>query len=229
MDEDESAPPTPPDTPQSPTTPQSPPTTSEPTEASPAAPPSVPAPQVIMLPVGQAGLPGQMSFPPGIGMAGVGGVPGQLVLGIQQQSSWQGPYPPPEAAERFEILHPGAFGRILTMAEREQTARIESVNQAQRFQSSDVGRGQWLGAAVSVLALGAAIVCARLGYPWLGGACVGVPVLAVALALVQSARQPSGNQTITLSNPVASTVPAVVPQPGSGQLPAKAPSGPPPT
>lgn len=122
---------------------------------------------------------GSFTFPPG--QAG-------MMLGLSQQS-WQGPYPPPDAAERFEVLHPGAFARILTMAETEQTARIASVNAAQGYMRNDVARGHWLGFSVSISALVAAVACAVLGYPWVGACCVGVPVLAVAQALVQTARR----------------------------------------
>src|ERR1700722_7370195 len=62
-----------------------------------------------------------------------GGVPGQIVpanplqpgqvlfqFGVPQpsilQQSWQGPYPPPHAIERYERALPGFFDRIVSMA-----------------------------------------------------------------------------------------------------------------
>lgn len=118
------------------------------------------------------------------------------MVGIAQQSTWQGPYPPPEAAERFEALHPGFLDRVLIMAEREQSARIASNDQTQIYMQWDVARGQWLGAGISLGAIIGAVICAIVGSPWVGAACVGVPVLAVAQALVQTYRQSAGPASV---------------------------------
>lgn len=162
-----------------------------------------PDPALAQVPLSQAGpvgnFPaGQIVFPP---------MAGGMFLGIAQQS-WQAPYPPPDAAERFEVLHPGTFGRILAMAEREQTARIASVESAQTYRQAEVARGHWLGFGISVSALVSAVICALTGSPWVGAACVGVPVLAVALALVQSARQPAF-RAVSLAAPTAVPSPSV--------------------
>lgn len=165
--------------------------------------PQVPLPQTV--PIG--GLPiGQIVFPP---------VAGGMIFGVAQQS-WQAPYPPPEAAERLEALHPGTFGRILVMAEREQAARIASVDSAQAYRHKEVARGHWLGFGISVSALASAVVCALASSPWVGAACVGVPVLAVALALVQSARQ-SAFPTVSLAAPPT-------PAPSALQVPPQQPN-----
>lgn len=121
----------------------------------------------------------QFGFPPGI--------PASLLVGISQQS-WQGPYPPPEAAERFEALHPGFLSQVLAMAEREQNARIVAGERGQTYLQADISRGHWLGAA-----------------------CVGIPVLAVALALVQTYRQ----NAVVPTAPVQAQpqVPSVTPTP----------------
>lgn len=38
------------------------------------------------------------------------------------QQSWVGPYPPPEAVERYEKAMPGFFNRVVSMAERIEAA-----------------------------------------------------------------------------------------------------------
>ena len=165
---------------------------------SPATPPAAPSP------IPTASIQptvGGFAFPPGLQSGG-------LVFGIAQQS-WQGPYPPPEAAERFEALHPGFLNRILTMAEREQSSRIDSANRANDYMQTDIARGHWLGAVISLVAIVGAVASVFLGSPLVGVACVGVPVLAVAQALVQTYRQ--------TTNPTPVAAPTL---PHSASLPA---------
>ena len=127
------------------------------------------------------------TMPPGA--VPTGDMPGSPVFAIHQIQSWQGQFPPPDAIERYEAVSAGTFDRLITMAERQQRAMIEATAEARRFQRGDNQRGQCLGALVTVLAIIGAGVCAWLGEPWVAGALVGVPVLAVAKALVDSARR----------------------------------------
>ena len=121
------------------------------------------------------------------------GVPfGAPAFAVQQVQVWQGQFPPPDAIERYEAVHPGTFGRLVTMAERQQQAVIESASEARRFQRADNQRGQYLGFLVTVLAIVGAVLCAFFGQPWIAAALVGVPVLSVAKALVDSARAAAG-------------------------------------
>jgi uncharacterized membrane protein len=121
------------------------------------------------------------------------GVPPNIPLGapgfaVQQVQVWQGQFPPPEAIERYEAINPGTFDRLVTMAERQQQAVIESAAEARRFQRADNQRGQYLGFIVTVLAILGAVICGYLGLPWIAAALVGVPVLSVANALIESAK-----------------------------------------
>lgn len=113
-----------------------------------------------------------------------------MLLAQQTLQAWQGPYPPPDAIERYERVLPGAFDRILTMAERVQAAQIEDTKRAQDYLRDDVRRGHWLSTGVTCLAIVGAIVCAGQGWPWVAAALVSVPVMAVARALVEVARGP---------------------------------------
>jgi uncharacterized membrane protein len=83
--------------------------------------------------------------------------PGQVLLGISQpsilQQSWQGPYPPPDAVERFERLSPGFLNRLVSMAERLEAAQIEQSGKALDYQAQATARGQNLGFATCIGAL----------------------------------------------------------------------------
>jgi uncharacterized membrane protein len=106
-----------------------------------------------------------------------------------QQQLWQGPYPPPEAVERYDKVHPGAFARILTMAENMQAAQVEQSKIALTNAHSDTRRAHWLGFSVGALALIGAVVIGLWGNAWLAAAFLAVPVMGLAKALVESARQ----------------------------------------
>ena len=152
---------------------------------------------------------GHFSFPP----AGLpyltlapqpGGHPGsapgaQFHLAVQQ-SYWQGPYPSPDAVERFEKLLPGSFDRILTMAEETQRAQIKTVENAQSFLQSDTKRSHYLGAAISFFALAGALTCGILNHPTVGVALVSIPVMAVAQAFL-SGNTKSQETTTAASSP----------------------------
>jgi uncharacterized membrane protein len=105
---------------------------------------------------------------------------------VQQSISWQAPYPSPDAVERFEAVLPGAFDRMLAMAERAQAAQLRRMETAQDFVQRDVRRSHYLGAAISVLAVICSTACAMTGHPTEAVALVGIPVMAVARAFVRS-------------------------------------------
>lgn len=102
---------------------------------------------------------------------------------------WQGHYPPPDAAERFERLAPGAFDRMLSMAERAQEAQLASLADVNRNIREDARRGALLGTAVTLASMLGAGVCACIGQPWVAGAFLGVPVLSVARSLIETTRR----------------------------------------
>ena len=102
------------------------------------------------------------------------GVPGGTpVVGARATTvmqSWQGPYPPPEAIERYEKSLPGTFDRILSMAERMEAAQIAQSADALRSQANDVRRAHYLGAGLGAFAIAGAIVMGFAGQPWLAAA-----------------------------------------------------------
>jgi uncharacterized membrane protein len=105
--------------------------------------------------------------------------------------TWQGPYPPPEAIERYEKILPGTFDRILSMAERMEAAQIAQSADALRNQADDVRRAHYLGAGLGVLAIVGAIVMGFAGQPWLATAFLAVPVMGLARAFVENWRAPN--------------------------------------
>jgi uncharacterized membrane protein len=111
---------------------------------------------------------------------------------VQQVQVWQGPYPPPEAVAAYERILPGTFNRILQMAERAQEGQIATLQRAQEFQRRDTKRGHVLGFIGLIVGMAGAAYCVALHQPYVAVAFLSVPVMAVAKALVDSAKRPAG-------------------------------------
>lgn len=104
---------------------------------------------------------------------------------VLAERSWSGALPRPEDFAKFGDVVPDAPERILRMAEIEQAHRISLEAQIVPANQSSGRRGQWLGALISVAALGLATITSYWGAPWqVSVAMVGVPVLSVARSLV---------------------------------------------
>lgn len=97
-----------------------------------------------------------------------------------QQATYSGPIPPPAAMEQYERIVPGAANRILAMAEREQEARHEFMASERRLRH----RGQWIGALLVLLLIGASVYFAYVGLAVLAGTVMGVTLLGVATIFV---------------------------------------------
>jgi uncharacterized membrane protein len=125
----------------------------------------------------------------------------------QQQTLqvWQGQYPPPEAVERYEKLLPGALNRMMTMAEKLQAAQIDQSKHSLTYLQNDTRRAHWLGFAIALAAIGGAIWCVALDQPWVAGLLVGVPVMAVARALIESSKKETPSQVIQAAAHVPKT------------------------
>jgi uncharacterized membrane protein len=137
-------------------------------------------------------LPGTIIFPTFPGLAP--GAPGQLSLPFVQRQQvqvqvWQGQFPPPEAIREYENIQPGAFNRMITMAEEAQKAQISSLQRAQEYQRRDAKRGHLLGAAISLVAMGLSVYCAIHGQSVVAGLLLSVPVMAVARSLIEGVKR----------------------------------------
>jgi Predicted membrane protein (DUF2335) len=99
---------------------------------------------------------------------------------------WSGPLPPPSELEKIDQIIPGGADRLLRMAEKEQTHRIE-----------DARRGQYLGWSLAAGAVIAAAVVSLCHGPWqVSVALVGIPVLGAVHALIQGRREKSGKRAL---------------------------------
>jgi hypothetical protein len=104
----------------------------------------------------------------------------------QMRSDWSGPLPPPAELEKIDQIIPGGADRLLRMAEKEQTHRIE-----------DAKRGQYLGWSLAAGAVMAAAVVSLCHGPWqVSVALVGIPVLGAVQALIQGRKAKSGKRPI---------------------------------
>jgi uncharacterized membrane protein len=131
--------------------------------------------------------------------APAGGILFPVQIGNQQpailQQTWQGPFPPPEAIERYENILPGAFDRIVGMAEKMGNAQIHQSELALINQHKTVATGQWLGFAAIAICAACGAALGVFGQPWLAAAFLAVPAMGVAKALVDSARAPAAANT----------------------------------
>jgi len=90
----------------------------------------------------------------------------EFIVSEQYYSSFSGPLPPPATLEGYENILPGAADRIIKMAEQNANTRLSLDN---KIVESDIKRskkGQYLGFILSVLFIGAAILCAYLNQPF---------------------------------------------------------------
>lgn len=111
---------------------------------------------------------------------------------LEAQRYWSGALPRPEDFARYAEVVSDAPERILRMAEKEQEHRINLESQIVPANNLAGKRGQWLGAAISIVALVLAVVASAIGAPWqVSVALVGVPVLSVARSLVTAFKNPS--------------------------------------
>lgn len=100
------------------------------------------------------------------------------LIGSIISAHWSGPLPPATELEQIDQIIPGGADRLLRMAEKEQTHRIE-----------DAKRGQYLGWSLAAGAVMAAVVVSLCHGPWqVPVALVGIPVLGAVHALIQGRR-----------------------------------------
>jgi uncharacterized membrane protein len=131
-------------------------------------------------------------------------------VAVQQVQSWQGPFPPPEAIERYEGVLAGSFDRLLKMAEQQQSLTFDAATHARDLLQKDTSRGHWFGFLLALLAIIGAVACSLLGNTAVAIALLGVPLLSVAKAFVDSA---SGKSVVQVQ-----AVPAVA-EPEAKALP----------
>lgn len=108
-------------------------------------------------------------------------------VAVEHNEVWSGFLPHPNDLERYNEMIPNCAERILAMAENEQKHRIRMDEDALPSLVKSNKRGQYLGWALSMSAVIGTSILALAGADWrICVAIVGIPVLAVAQALVSS-------------------------------------------
>ena len=112
-----------------------------------------------------------------------------------------GTLPSPETVERYEVIMPGAFDRILTMAEKEQASKIElnhdsleAVIHSKRTISESVLRGQLFGFVSVVMYFAVLGLTVWLNNLTMFGVLAGTGVIAGLPSLVRSFQNVSKRQ-----------------------------------
>jgi uncharacterized membrane protein len=105
---------------------------------------------------------------------------------IATQTGWSGPLPSPDALDKFNQIIPNGADRIVAMAEREQTHRIDTESRGLTATIAEAKRGQYLGAGISLMALAGAAFTAYIGAHWsVSVAFIGLTILGVVRALIR--------------------------------------------
>ncbi len=105
---------------------------------------------------------------------------------VKTEQHFQGPIPPPDLIAQYERVAPGFAERILTMAEREATARQENERRNTEIADRDIRearvetrRGQWMSFAITIAAFLTAAYCAAISQPWVAGVVAGTTLVSV--------------------------------------------------
>lgn len=103
----------------------------------------------------------------------------------------QGPIPPASELQRYNEINPGFADRIISMAEREQKARLElnlfsseKVFEIEKNKVCITKRGQWFALVIVIFILLFASFVAYLGYANAAAGLVGAVVVGVIVAFV---------------------------------------------
>ena len=101
-------------------------------------------------------------------------LPEHVRIAVVEAASFSGPLPPPTMYREYERALPGSAERILVMAEKEQNHRIAWEASAPGASARETNLGQWLGFAIAVVCIGAAVLPAMSGHDWVAGIALGV-------------------------------------------------------
>ena len=101
-----------------------------------------------------------------------------------EQSSFQGPLPPPEMLKGYESVLPGSAERLLSMAENQMKHRIGMESSALDSQMKMSRKGQVLGFVIVLLLEGIAFWLGMNGHDWLAGVIGCTTVIALAIVFV---------------------------------------------
>lgn len=109
---------------------------------------------------------------------------GKVSVRAMHVTSWDGPVPPPAAAEVYERISPGAFNRLLALAESEAQTRREMEKSDHAEYNRSVSRGQVYAFVLTLAAFACGTVCAAFGQTAAAVAFVGATVVNLAAVFI---------------------------------------------
>lgn len=110
-----------------------------------------------------------------------------------EQRSFSGPLPAPEDFETYERVLPGSTHRILLMAEKALTSRIDNERTIIESQTKQSSRGQILGFILALFFGVIALVLALKGHEVLAGIIASGDIISLAVIFVLN-REPSSKK-----------------------------------
>ncbi len=102
----------------------------------------------------------------------------------QVAASYSGPLPPSSAFEQYENVHAGSAIRILDMAEKEQSHRIDWEMTTLNANHKHQNRGQYFGLITAILCIVGACYMATIDQPWPAAILAGASVIGLVRAFV---------------------------------------------
>ena len=87
----------------------------------------------------------------------------QVTVRSMHVTAWQGPIPPADMAEHYEKIHPGAFDRMLKLAEDESAHRRAIESKDHEDYAKSVSRGMNYACFLTFCAFVCGTVCACTG------------------------------------------------------------------
>ena len=115
------------------------------------------------------------------------------VATVVRSEAFRGPIAHPKHLEHYEKVCPGAADRIIAMAEKEQSDRIDWMMKNQSADHADKQRGMYCGLIAFVILVAAAIFCGWMGQPILGGSFLATGVLGAVGLFINGRMQGPAN------------------------------------
>lgn len=109
---------------------------------------------------------------------------GEVTIRAMQMTAWNGALPPPDMAKAYEELSPGAFSRLLSMAEEEAKSRRALTEKSQDAYVKSVHRGLSFAFILTMSAFVGAVACAALHCEKAAIAFVGATVVNLAATFI---------------------------------------------
>ena len=101
----------------------------------------------------------------------------------------QGPLPDADMFRGYEDVLPGSGDRILGMAEKEQSHRINWENESLKLSASEDKRGQWFGFIIAIFCIGVSAFLAHNGQRLVPSILIGAGASTLVWQFIQKKRK----------------------------------------